>query len=357
MKNSFLSTSMTLFALSMATTFANDKAQVKNLENRVTALEQRKGSNGIILPPAGPVLDNDYGIALDVEFLYLKSNVKGISPGQEISISGAPHEEGDSILLDWQLNPGARAFIAYRPTHDNWEVRATWMYLYSKASVNQTAPSGFYISSNFPPEPSYFPEGTTYPNQISGHWRMNFNQIDLDLSRNSYLSKWLALRFVGGLRTAWLFQDLNYSLSGGSIPNTGSFISYTRMSNDFWGMGPRIALDTRWGLGQGFSIFVNGGASLLWGFFKTNTYGYATTTGQSTSFAQARMLVHTDIAVFDLDVGLSYDTSFYDDQFHFGFKAGWEHHLYSETSMFGGSDTPQGSTTTEGLMLSARFDF
>lgn len=336
---------------------ASNSAEMKNLENRVTALEQRKSSNGTILPPAGPVLDNDYGVVFDVEFLYLKAHETNtyLAGQNAMSTTTTSPDFIDKVFLKWDMNPGVRAFIGYRPKHDNWEVRATWMYIRSKAHQNFTATPGYYLAPRL--MASNVDTGAFGPTSVSARWRQNLNQIDLELSRNCYVSKWLAIRPQASLRTAWLYQDLNYTLYGAAKANTElTYTDITRLSNDFWGIGPRLGLDTKWGLGSGISLFGDASASLLWGFFKTYTSSYKTGLVNYVD-AQERMLQHTDIAVIDVDVGIAYDKTFSDNQYHFGFKAGWEHHLFLETNMFGGSDSANGSTTLQGLVLSARFDF
>ncbi len=70
-----------LFSLSLIaySIHAADDAQVRNLENRVAALEQRKNGGGVILPSAGANLDDDVGLSLDGELLIWKAHQTGMN--------------------------------------------------------------------------------------------------------------------------------------------------------------------------------------------------------------------------------------------------------------------------------------
>src|SRR3569832_2110201 len=60
---------------------AVDDMQVRNLENRVSALEQRRGANGMINPPARPVVRDGTDLWLQAEALYMHATEDGVSYG------------------------------------------------------------------------------------------------------------------------------------------------------------------------------------------------------------------------------------------------------------------------------------
>jgi len=61
-----------------------------------------------------------------------------------------------------------------------------------------------------------------YPiySKAHGRWKGYLNQLDLDLGREFFVSKYLTLRPHFGLRTTWLRQHLHTDYSNG-IPATG----------------------------------------------------------------------------------------------------------------------------------------
>src|SRR3569832_534456 len=60
---------------------AVDDMQVRNLENRVSALEQRREANGMINPPARPVVKDGVDLWLQAEALYMHATEDGVSYG------------------------------------------------------------------------------------------------------------------------------------------------------------------------------------------------------------------------------------------------------------------------------------
>ena len=56
-----------------------DDMQMRNLENRVAALEQKKGANGIINPAANPPTRDATGLFITADFLYWKAHESGLA--------------------------------------------------------------------------------------------------------------------------------------------------------------------------------------------------------------------------------------------------------------------------------------
>src|SRR5262249_13903429 len=106
-----------------------------------------------------------------------------------------------------------------------------------------------------------------------GKWSLYFNQLDLDLGREFFVSRWLTLRPHGGVRGDWLRQGIraeykNFSeesliIERSAIPRSNQV--KIRYKDRWWGIGLESGIDTQWGLGGGWSIFCDLAAAILWG--------------------------------------------------------------------------------------------
>lgn len=338
-----------LFSLSLlAITLHADDARVRNLENRVSALEQRKNVGGVILPSAGANIDDDVGVSFDAELLIWKAHQTGMNfaSGDLTNTMTNPF-----LKPNFRFDPGVRASFGIRPEHDDWQLDAVWTYFYTKAKKNYEQPTNtltpFFMTNENP------------SGYISSVWRVNWNMIDLELSRASFMSKWMSLKPVIAIRNTWLYQKYNIS----SAPSTTVYTS--AMKSNLWAIGPKFGLEAKFGMGEGFYFFGNTAASLLWGFFK-NSQATETQSGSSYTSIPRNIDIHTSTYNVDLALGLGWDKRFDDNHYRFSIRGAWEHHAFFNTNYFISDasldtfkafDTPYGNFTTEGFTLTLRFDF
>jgi hypothetical protein len=74
-----------------------DDMQMRNLENRVSALEHRRGSNGMINPPARPVVRDGVDLWIQAEALYMHATEDCLSYGiknDTAAVAGATVVDG-----------------------------------------------------------------------------------------------------------------------------------------------------------------------------------------------------------------------------------------------------------------------
>jgi hypothetical protein len=355
MNSRFFKAASAAFVLTAVYTFAAPTdAEVRNLQNRVTALEQRKGSSGVILPPGGPNLENDYGVHFGIDALLFKPT-ESLVYGQENGTAGSNALRLSQHRLHYQLNPGIRAFIGYRPGHDAWELRATWSWINNVAKGSHTAGTGNTMGDvdfSLPTLSGALSNGTS----MKSRWRQNFNQIDFDLSRNCYLSKWLALKPRAGLRTAWIYQKNTLQRFDNVASDSSLFNSKARLHSNYWGLGPVFGLDSRWGLGKGFSIFTETAVSILWGYFNTANVGTVSTS--ATKFTNLRPKFHGYVPNLDVGIGLSWEKNFYDDQYYVALRASYEFHTFWDAYSYpSNGSTKEGDMTMSGPSFGVRFSF
>lgn len=331
---------------------AADDSQMRNLENRVNALEQKKGGNGgMINPPARPVVKDGVDLFVTGEVLIWKATADDLDYAVQLdqvpTFSNAKSGEGVHFKGKW--NVGFRVGIGYNMPHDGWDLNLAWTRFNSHSKDSDDNDCNC-VSNIF--QPIYYPKdynvdtdaGAPYVTEADGkYWRANLNIVDLELGREFFVSKWMTLRPFLGVRGAWLRQKTRFEYEGGNFFNTdlttflpGANADYVFMKNNHWGVGLRAGMNTTWGLGAGVSLYGNCALSALWGKMKltqTQTLENDVTeaTGVLTNFSDRFTVVRP---VLDLAAGLRYDTLFADDSWGFGIWAGWEQHYFWDQMRF-----------------------
>lgn len=376
---------------------AND-TQVRNLENRINALEQRKGSNSIVNPSANPVVKDGANVFFQGDALLWQANQSGL--GYAIKNSGNVYYASNGHIEnpkgDWAW--GFKLALGYNMAHDGWDTILQWT-CFTDGSKHHTinAPAngtlfpslvnyGVKLLDNASGPVTSTPSSiTTGASSASSHWTLNLNILDLALGREFYVSKWLTLRPHAGLRTAWIHQKLNCVYNGITLVdyNTQSLIVNqtiaSHLRNNYWGMGLRAGFDSNFGLGSGFSIFNELAASLLLGHFSVSQKEGNVTAPNSPN--PLRLKVHDHLsaarAILDMTLGLRYEHTFSEDRYGLMLAVAWEQHLFfnqnqaarfytpsyvsGPTTSFGNGSgafsIPQGDLNTQGVTFTVRFDF
>lgn len=258
----FLTTSL---ACLTSVVSAVDDMQVRNLENRVNALEQRRGANGMINPPARPVVKDGIDLWIQAEALYMHATEDGVNYGIKQENSSFFDGTVKNISYDWSW--GWRVGAGYNIPHDGWDLMLnyTWFRANEDNSSNPDAPENVLQTWTNPTliDPtSSDPIANMPAAHAKGITHLKFDYLDFEMGREFFVSKWLTLRpFVGG-RGLWAHRDLKVKYSGGSL--SGIKLK-EKFNNRFRGGGLRAGLDSQWGLGMGWSFFGDVAFSLLYG--------------------------------------------------------------------------------------------
>jgi hypothetical protein len=380
-KTIWSSTIVSLFAVTTVLDAADD-TQMRNLENRVSALEQRKGSNGMINPPARPVVKDGVDLFIQGDALLWQASETGLEYGIKNS-NGTEYVNNGRILkphFEWDW--GFKLAAGYNMMHDGWDLFLQWTRFYTDndehgttAGTNGTIFPSFVNQADpsFVTDPLLNPISTGFQD-ASAYWKLRLNILDLELGREFYVSKWLTLRPHAGLRSAWIRQKLNASYSNGftSIGRTVSAAKIvTHNKNNFWGMGLRGGLDGNWGLGSGFSIFSDLAAAILLGHFKVVQYEFDTISSPASTRLNVSEKYRAARVTLDLDMGLRYDHTFANDSYGLMLQIGWEQHMFFSQNQLkkfmginngvynysGLFESSQDDLNTQGVTFSARFDF
>ncbi len=359
-----------LVALTNVVYAGGESAQIRNLENRVTALEQRKSASGMINPQGRPQVRDGADIFVYGDLLFWNAHENGLQVAvkNEGSISNLSDSETKTVHGKW--NVGFRAGIGYNTPHDGWDLRLTWLRFTDHGHKNGHADEDDAIFPTLvhPAELFFFSDAAT---KLKSRWHMRINQLDLDLGREFFVSKWLTLRPHFGIRTDWIRQKLEAEYNNlARVSLLGGLDSFASDPNDieteikdrWWGIGLEGGLDTQWGLGNGWSIFGDLSAAILYGFHHMKYE----TDNDIVEFVDMKDRYRVSHPILDLEMGVRWDNMFCNDRFHVGLQVGWEHHIYFSQNQFpvfvddvsiGSFVSNQGDLTFQGWTFSARFDF
>jgi len=161
--------------------------------------------------------------------------------------------------------------------------------------------------------------------------------IDIELGRNFWTSKYLAIRPFVGVRVAHIDQSFEIQHKGGSwssranTPAQAAFNNEVDIDNDFKGVGLRAGLNSTWNLGCGWAIYGDLAASIVYGRFSIShdeDNRLATSPHDKTKVAEFDYSFRASRAILDLGLGLQWSTMFCDCQYGLTVALGWEHHLF-----------------------------
>ena len=337
-------------------------AQVRNLENRVSALEQRKGASGMINPSGRPEVKDGADIFLTADLLVWQAHENGL--GYVIKDNGSNLNKSHTREPHFNWDPGFRIGFGINTPHDGWDLYANWTYYHTKARSHVSNGTEYPVFAN----PAYV-GGDTFTSS-NAQWKLNLNMIDVELGREFFVSKWLTLRPFIGLRNAWVYQRMNVDYNAVTVaispgPSAGSSY-FTDMKCQFWGMGVRPGLDTQWGVGSGFSFFGNTSLSLLYGFFHQTQDQSSVLSTTTTSYIGNQHSNRVGRAIVETELGVRWEHMLAKDRLHFAVQLGWENLIFFGQNQFDryvASLDPamyvanQGDLTLQGYTLAFRLDF
>lgn len=337
---------------------AADDAQMRNLENRVSALEGRRNAGGIINPPARPTQKDDWGAYITVDPLLWQAHVNGLGFAVKTDTSSVPVRVRN-LHFDWDW--GFRAGLGLNLPYDGWDLFLDWTRVHNHAHKTTHADTGETL---LPSRVSANAIKSSIAQKSEARWRSKLNIIDLDLGREFFVSKWLTLKPFAGIRTMWLHQKFNANYSNINDPNT----VFAHQKCKYWGLGIHTGLNTQWGLGEGWSIFANTAFSNLYGFFSVRHEDASFNSATNVTTIALNEGSHERIGrvINDNTLGIRYDYMFCDDRYHFGVDLFWELHMFFGQNQFllNVDDTAkgifianQGDFTAQGFGVRLRFDF
>lgn len=300
-------------------------------------------------PPAGYM--GSFGtVVVGAEWLYMKPTVdenyfseKTIyTPGASGCVSrAAPCPKWDS---------GFRVHVGFDLPCDQWTLDASYLYFWTKAAGSDA------FTNNFPsinPGQTVTQAGGIVPvlfNDVleffdgdyssNGFWKWQYNQLDIDFSRVSFINRAVSITPRAGFRFIWSEQRLDTAFAfvpsggGGDGITVGTF-----NKNDFNGFGLKFGVDSTWDIGFcGLSLYGNFDYSVLLARAQLRQDLALTQTivpntpplAQNLTFKSCpRTLKQMATMAF----GLQWLTDFDCDESHLVVRAGWEYIFLSGFNM------------------------
>jgi hypothetical protein len=256
--------------------------------------------------------------------------------------------------VDFDFQSGFRVGLGVHLPLDHWEMYVNYTRFTPDGS--ESAQGSFYPLFLFEGAGAQGPSVA----RAHAHWEIEFQNLDVEISRAFYIARTLVLRPFFGLKGAWIDQDAHIRYEGGFIPAGQTF--RTHFKNDFKGAGPLIGLESNWLLGAGFSFFGDVAAALVIGHFDNKQEQFQLGGAKVIDLNSDFHLVSPTVQIV---TGFAWDRNFNKERWHVGLSAGFESQYWwsqNQTERFTDKDFPiyvreKGDLTFYGLTLRARFGF
>lgn len=361
-------------------------------KNQATMDSYDYAQKNMITPAVYPVKKDDMAFTIEGDFIYW-SAIQGNNLIGDITNEPSFTETNDlrfspggPIGFLNKYSPGFKVAADLFTSEDGWDIlaRYTWYKTTQNrptiAGVTEQGPGQLQSSllGMNTVDPFVAPDIADYSSSITvkGSWELKYNEFDLELGRNFFVSKSLQLRPFFGLKGGWQDQirktywTISDPTGEDSPPEWETALYNTNETNDNWNIGLRGGLNTSWLLTKNFSLFGDLALSTLWTKFTVNRSDTATTTGSSAEEENVanfqtnntRNIVKGVYPVMEMLFGLRYDTWFSDDSYRLRLEAAWENQVWFDTYRFelinsSGVANLSGNLSMQGLTARASFAF
>ncbi|MEX0961253.1 MAG: Lpg1974 family pore-forming outer membrane protein [Simkaniaceae bacterium] len=236
--------------------------KIENLENRldgITSQNDQNDTNAITLTSARPEVEGKKWFAT-FDLLYWHPRVGGTTyaytnwrPSIDLPIKGRTRK----IKFKWDV--GLRAGLGYNFCHDKWDIFLNYTYFDSNSTHNCQAGKNSVL---IPMKGSIITQSDVFNAKSS--FTVGYDSIDLELGRHFFVSGKLSLRPFISVKTSWVELDQRTRYFGGAELGLDTVTEKGR--SHFWGLGPRLGLNSMWILEKGFHLIGNVSGAMLYGF-------------------------------------------------------------------------------------------
>jgi hypothetical protein len=238
--------------------------------------------------------------------------------------------DGDVKEHDFGWDIGVKAGLGYKTPHDKWDLYARYTYYETDdtSSSFKAAPSGLISLTFILPVTASKAKSTI---------EVSYNNVELELARSYFVSSKLSFRPHFDVKSAWIDidQDVVYTASGINtfFDGLGGLDYKTKGRINFWGLGPRTGIDSKWYLGYGFHVFADFAASILYGKFSSLQRDFIPPSLNPDQFPNGRAFkvrsqFHRFVPFGQMFLGLGYQQYINNSKQHLGIKAGYEVQYY-----------------------------
>jgi hypothetical protein len=253
--------------------------------------------------------------------LYWKANQEISSSWANNFLETTPYliEQGfyDPNITYFNWNAGVRLGANYRFSSKDLEAKAYWTHYHTSSSQGAL---GLVLLSQF------FEGFLSDEDAFAGkaNWDFDYNMFNIELGKNFCFSNCLTFKPYIGVKGGFIKQKVNSSFIY-LAPNLGR-IGYESLTNNFYGIGPTIGLDTSWILANRcnnqIDLIGNFSFSTQWGNWCSSDVYYNDDTFVTSSISG---IGHNPFGAISLTslIGLNWQYCFYQN-YTINLLAGWE---------------------------------
>ncbi len=286
--------------------------------------------------------------------------------------------QGQVYAPNSKANPGFKVALGSNLSFDQWDVLVRYSWLNSNPSSSVTSTDGY---SGIVPLFIYSVGGsgvlslagtggsvdpTTYVSEATANWHYYLNAIDSELGKTTFVTPAFDARVNFGLKGSWQRETLNLQYL--VTHSTGLLGNNTINCNQFfWGIGPRVGIDTDWNILPPYALFNDSNLSAnlvaasaisaLFSNFSVVAKSFDTEIGSYSSIlvANQKYSVTKLIPVVEMLLGVEIKGS-YSDCSRWVIGLGWENQIWFSMNQHS-SSVPDIDLSFSGLTFKARYDF
>ena len=361
----------------------NTKNAKKNLIERGFPLDDKKIQSGYGEPARIDVTE-DWDLFINASFIYWQPLEKGLTIAVDdqytYNYSSGFNDTNKLIEMDFDWKPGFKVGLGKGFKYDNWVLAADYTWFHNTNQKKAT-------SANSTLESLWTRTLTGGASEVWGKWFLDFDEVNLFLSRPFYLGECFLVNPFGGLNFTKINQKFHsYEYDNEFIEEIvfiikpdGSIVIEHRtahiienlkekIKSKSWLIGPKLGVDGKWFFAKNFWLNTNINGGLAYQKFKLTSNGLDRVNSEVRSTGTTKHTFGRLTPFLNADLGLSTGTYFYDNRLHFEFnllytfKIFWSQNYMKNMhySSWGSGGEPNQSAEDlfmHGLTANARFDF
>ncbi|MFA6118464.1 MAG: Lpg1974 family pore-forming outer membrane protein [Parachlamydiales bacterium] len=235
--------------------------------------------------------------------------------------------------------PGFRVGGGYGKKHNHWDSQAYYTRFHTQGedsissglgTVHSTFLGNFYVNNASGKGLS----GPAYQ-KASIDWSIHFNMIDWELGRKFWINKLLILHPFLGIKGGRIDQIIKSKWQNPDVPDAEFFrVGTEDIKNNYWGIGPRAGINTKWNLSNvrsQFYFFGDFSGAIMWGhwsfadIFQNDRRQEVFVDLQNISGGSSMMQTFT---------GIGWDANFDKNRYRFSIKLGYEMQFWLDQLQF-----------------------
>lgn len=296
-------------------------------------------------------VQNSWDFYLSGSFIYWYADQEGMDLAHPVIAPESYANGGKMEVQKFEFKPGFKVALGVAFDHDNWvgALEYTWLHERTHKSAS-AADNTLRLSDWFD---SLHGDVAAY----SSKWHLHIDLLDGTLSRPFYQGRKLTILPFGGLRAAWIRQNLKIDATTAALVSTMS-----HNNSRSWAVGPRAGFLGHWLLGCGFRMEGDVAGSVLFTRYTKVTHHEDTAL---TPYSLHYRDYNTMRPMAEMNVGLGWGSYFDRQNYHFDLLATYDFNiLWGQNMMRSLVSTAETHAAFEaadlhlqGLTLTARFDF